>query len=144
MDVVKATELKNRLGAVLERAALGRVAIERHGRVVAYLVPVSAGWKRVSPNRKARPQPGWSRLDEERVLELCAKGDFRPSRWLRAGDPRTLAGVAAMLASAEGFDRTRMLALAERLSPGMSTPRGFGRWLAGTPVRAERILPMLR
>jgi prevent-host-death family protein len=144
MDVVKATELKNRLGAVLERAALGRVAIERHGRVIAYLVPVSAGWKRATPNRKARPQPGWSRLDEERVLELCAKGDFRPSRWLRAGDPRQLAGVAVMLASQDGFDRPRMLALAERLHAGMSTPAGFDRWLTSSPMQAARFLPMLR
>ncbi len=144
MDVVKATELKNRLGAVLERAALGRIAIERHGRVVAYLVPVSVGWKRVSPNRKARSQPGWSRLVEERVLELCAKGDFRPSRWLRAGDPRQLAGVAVVLASQDGFDRPRMLALAERLRPGMSTPDGFDRWLTSSPIQAARFLPMLR
>ena len=143
MDTVKATELKNRLGAVLERAALGRVAIERHGRVVAYLVPVPAA-KRASPNRSARREPGWSRLDEERVLELCAKGDFRPSRWLRAGDPRQLAGVAVMLASQEEFDRPRMLALAERLHPGMSTPAGFGRWLTKSPIQAARFLPMLR
>src|SRR6266849_6879462 len=103
MEIVKATELKNRLGAVLARATLGRVAIERHGRVVAYLVPVPIRRKRAPPNRKARRETGWSRLDEERVLELCAKGDFRPSRWLRAGDPRRLAGVAVMLASQEEF-----------------------------------------
>jgi prevent-host-death family protein len=143
MDTVKATELKNRLGAVLERAALGRVAIERHGRVVAYLVPVPAP-KRASPNRSARRETGWSRLDERRVLELCAKGDFRPSRWLRAGNPRQLAGVAVMLASQEEFDRPRMLALAERLHPGMSTPAGFGRWLTKSPIQAARFLPMLR
>ncbi len=140
MEIVKATELKNRLGAVLERAALGRVAIERHGRVVAYLVP--------APTRRMRapqrPQPGWSRLAEERVLELCAKGDFRPSRWLRAGDPRQLAGVAVMLASHDDFDRPRMLALAERLHPGMSTPAGFDRWLSSSPIQAARFLPMLR
>jgi prevent-host-death family protein len=139
MDVVKATELKNRLGAVLERAALGRVAIERHGRVVAYLVPVSARRKRAPP----RSEPSWRRLDEERVLELCAKGDFRPSRWLRAGNPRQLAGVAVMLASQDDFDRPRMLALAERLYPGMSTPDGFSRWLSGSPIQAARFLPML-
>ena len=39
MDTVNATELKNRLGPVLARAELAPVAIERHGRVVAYLVP---------------------------------------------------------------------------------------------------------
>jgi prevent-host-death family protein len=142
MEVVKATELKNRLGAVLERAALGRVAIERHGRVVAYLVPVPTR-KRAPQNRKVRPVSGWSRLDEERVLELCARGDFRPSRWLRAGDPRQLAGVAVILASLDGFDRPRMLALAERLHPGMSTPAGFSRWLSSSPIQAARFLPML-
>ena len=86
----------------------------------------------------------WSRNEEERALDLCAGGDFRPSRWLRAGDPRTLAGIAAMLASQEGFDRTRMLALAERLHPGMSKPGGFNRWLARSPVHAARFLPMLQ
>ena len=143
MEIVKATELKNRLGAVLARATLGRVAIERHGRVVAYLVPVPTRRKCAPPSRKARPEPGWSRLDEERVLELCARGDFRPSRWLRAGNPRQLAGVAVMLASQDSFDRTRMLALAERLHPGMSTPAGFSRWLTESPIQAARFLPML-
>ena len=45
MYSVNATELKNRLGPVLARAALERVAVTRHGRVVAYLVP---------PDRDAR------------------------------------------------------------------------------------------
>jgi len=143
MDIVKATELKNRLGAVLERATLGRVAIERHGRVVAYLVPVPTRPRRASP-QSARLEHGWSRLAEERVLELCARGDFRPSRWLRAGNPHQLAGVAVMLASQEDFDRPRMLALAERLYPGTSTPAGFSRWLASSPIQAARFLPMLR
>jgi prevent-host-death family protein len=144
MDVVKATDLKNRLGAVLKRAALGRVAIERHGRVVAYLVPAPTRPCRTSANRRAGPEESWSRLDEERVLELSARGDFRPSRWLRAGNPRQLAGVAVMLASQKDFDRPRMLALAEQLYPGMSTPAGFSRWLADSPVQAARFLPMLR
>ena len=39
METVSATRLKNRLVEVLRRAALGPVAIERHGRVVAWLVP---------------------------------------------------------------------------------------------------------
>ena len=143
MDVVKATELKNRLGAVLKRATLGEVAIERHGRVVAYLVPAPRPGRK-SAKRGAGPEESWSRVDEERVLELSARGDFRPSRWSRAGNPRQLAGVAVMLASQEGFDRPRMLALAEQLYPGMSTPAGFSRWLAGSPIQAARFLPMLR
>jgi len=144
METVKATQLKNHLGEVLKRAALGPVAIERHGRIVACLVPPAAVKPRAEKTRAARPAPRWGRREEERVVELCALGDYRPSRWLRAGDPRTLAGVAAMLASQEGFERTRMLALAERLQPGMSTPEGFGRWLERSPVQAARFLPLLR
>jgi antitoxin (DNA-binding transcriptional repressor) of toxin-antitoxin stability system len=143
METVNATHLKNRLGEVLARAALRPVAIERHGRVVAWLVPPPAPGR--PENRKvARARPRWNRGTEARVIELCARGDYRPSRWLRAGDPRMLAGVAAMLASQEGFDRTRMLALAERLHPGISHPPEFDRWLARSPVEAARFLPLLK
>ena len=141
MDTVRATLLKNRLGEVLKRAALGPVAIERHGRVVAYLIPPAAAPKKTRPSR---PSPRWTRREEERVIALCASGDYRLSRWLRAGDPRTLAGVAVMLASQEEFDRSRMLVLAEGLYPGMSTAKKFDRWLARTPVKAARFLPMLK
>ncbi len=141
METVNATHLKNRLGEVLASAALAPVAIERHGRVVAWLVPPPAT---KAPAVARRRVPRWGRYEEARVVELCARGDFRPSRWQRAGDARTLAGVAAMLASERGFDRTRMLTLAEHLHPGMSTPGEFGRWLAKTPVEAARFLPLLR
>ena len=142
MRTVRATDLKNRLGEVLARVAFGPVAIQRHGRVVALLVPPPAQKNRGS-GRQAGTAPRWNRRAEERVVELCAGGDFRPSRWLRAGDAQTLAGVATMLASESGFDRARMLALAERLHPGMSQPAAFGRWLAHAPVHAARLLPML-
>jgi len=146
METVTATHLKNRLGEVLQRAALGPIAIERHGRIVACLVPPAATGARAGKKKaqSLRTRQHWGRRDEVRVVKLCALGDYRPSRWLRAGDPRLLAGVAAMLASQEGFDRARMLALAERLQPGMSTPEGFGRWLEHTPVQAARFLPLLR
>ena len=143
MKTVDATQLKNQLGAVLEQAMLGPVAVARHGKIVAYLVP-ALPTRQKRRDRTAGPERTWNRRDEERVLNLCAGGDFRPSRWRRAGDSRTLGGIAAMLASVDGFDRQRMLALAERLSPGMSTAAGFNRWLAGAPVHAERFLPMLR
>ena len=142
MQTVHATALKNRLGEILARAALGPVAIQRHGRVVALLVPPPAQKTRKAA-AKASGAPRWNRRSEERVVELCAQHDFRPSRWLRAGDAQTLAGVATMLASENGFDRTRMLALAERLHSGMTTPAVFNRWLAHTPVHAARFLPQL-
>lgn len=142
METVNATQLKNRLGEVLARAALRPVAIERHGHVVAWLVPPAV--KAHSGKPATRPRARWNRRVEERVIELCARGDYRPSRWLRAGEPWMLAGVAAMLASQDGFDRTRMLALVERLHPGMSAPGEFDRWLTRSPVQAARFLPMLK
>jgi antitoxin (DNA-binding transcriptional repressor) of toxin-antitoxin stability system len=142
METVKATQLKNRLGAVLARAALSPVAIERHGHIVAYLIPASAQ-QSTRLATKARTRQGWDRGIEERVVELAARGDFRPSRWLRAGDSRLLAGISVILASHERFNRTRMLALAERLHPGMSAPQNFGAWLRTTPVLAERFLALL-
>jgi prevent-host-death family protein len=144
MKTVSATHLKNRLGEVLEQAAFGPVAVVRHGKVVAYLVPPEA--PRAARARRAtkRRVPSWGRREEERVLELCVRRDFRPSRWARAGDSRLLAGVATMLASVPEFDRPRMLALAERLHPGMSGAEVFGEWLAETPVDPSRFVPMLR
>src|ERR1700682_6128070 len=117
MERVNATELKNRLGPVLARAALSPIAVVRHGRVVAYLVPAEA--PRPARTGAAFSTRPLSRAEEERLVALCASGDLRPSRWLRAGDPELLAGIAAMLASERGSDRARLLSLAERLHPGM-------------------------
>ena len=146
METVRATDLKNRLGKVLRRVAYAPVAVERHGKVVAYLVPTT---HRLAPKagpsqRPARPTEAGGRADEERVARLCAGADFRPSRWRRAGDSRDLAGVATMLASEGGFDRPRLLALAEALHPGMSSGDEFRRWLAEGRVDPSRFLPMVR
>lgn len=138
MKTVSATRLKNHLGAVLRDAASMPVAIEKHGEVVAWLVPSQSAARTLRTSKKMT----WGREQEERLLQLCADGDFRPSRWARAGDRQTLAGAAAMLASARGFDAPRMLALAERLSPGMSQPVTLSSWLATAPLHAERLLSM--
>jgi antitoxin (DNA-binding transcriptional repressor) of toxin-antitoxin stability system len=143
MNTVTATELKNRLGRMLDTAAWAPVAVKRHGKVVAYLVPAQEQAPKRA--RRARGRPArWTRAEEERLLELCASRDFRPSRWARAGDRDFLAGVAAMLASLPEFDRPRMLALAERLSPGMNSVERFGDWLRHSPVDPARFVPMLR
>lgn len=142
MDSVNATQLKNRLGPVLARAALAPVAIVRYGRVIAYLVPVEQS--PVAPSGRVASPTSITRAQEERLVDLCARGDFRPSRWLRAGNTRTLAGVATMLASQPEFDRPRLLALAERLHPGMTLTQEFGKWLVASRVRPARFLPMVR
>lgn len=142
MYTLSATELKNRLGEALARAVSERVAIERHGRIIAYLVPATR--ERSSRRAPRKRREGLSRTQEDRLLRLCSSGDFRPSRWARAGDRHALAGVAALLASVDLFDRTKLFALAERLYPGMSSLETYGDWLRTAPVRPERFLPMLK
>ena len=144
METVKATDLKNSLGRVLAKARLGPVAILRHGRVVAYLTPAASRQPKGRSSRSAADRASLGRADEERLVRLCASGDLRPSRWLRAGDPQMLAGVAVMLASQPGSDRVRLLNLAERLYAGMTETERFGEWLARAPVKAARFLPMVR
>ncbi len=143
METFDASELKARLGEVLARGSMTRVAIRRHGKVVAYLVPARE-FEKPKAERPVRAARSLSREQEERLLALCASGDFRPSRWRRAGDARLLAGVAAMLASVDMFDRPKLFALAERLHPGMSTMEGYSAWLRNSPVKPYRFLPMLR
>jgi antitoxin (DNA-binding transcriptional repressor) of toxin-antitoxin stability system len=142
MQTITATDLKERLGEVLDLASLKKLAIERHGRVVAYLVPAHP---RTTPRRAPRvPRgEGLTRAREHRLLELVASGDLRPSRWRRAGDARFMAGFAAFLASAEEGDRTRLFALAERLSPGAATAPAVRDWLHESGVDPSRFLRML-
>lgn len=146
MDTIDASDLKTGLGAVLARAAVQKIAIRRHGRVVAYLVParqVEARRGRTHP--RAEPMPrSLSRAEEERLIELAASGDTRPSRWRRAGNPRLLAGLAALLGSLDLGDRERLFALAEHLWPGMSTLEVANDWLQHSPIKADRFVPMLR
>jgi prevent-host-death family protein len=142
MNVVDATDLKNRLGQVLDAATWAPVAVRRHGKVVAYLVPAAQENRRGMGLRNLRAR--WGRAEEDRLLKLCAAGDFRPSRWARAADRTFLAGVATMLASVPDFDRPRMLALAESLNPGMTREQEFQRWLDTSPLDPARFLPMLR
>lgn len=80
---------------------------------------------------------------EDRLLELCASGDLDPGSWHAYGPAFFMAGIAVMLASVSGFDRRRLLALAETLHPGSSHPEVFALWLARSPVRPSRFLPML-
>lgn len=142
MQTFAATDLKQRLGEVLDLATVQTVAIERHGRVIAYLVPAK---QPAAPRRSVRPKRGGglTRARERRLLELVAGGDLRPSRWLRAGDPRFMAGFAAFLASVEEGDRGRLFALAERLHSGSSSAAFLQDWLHESGVDPARLLPML-
>src|SRR5688500_4752401 len=144
METVDVTELKTNLGAVLARAAVDRLAIRKHGRVVAYLVPAREVQAPHTSKTRAPMPRSLSRAEEERLLQLACSGDTRPSRWRRAGPPQLLAGFAALLGSLDLGNRERLLALAEQLWPGMSTLEVANEWLRHSPVKADRLVPMLR
>lgn len=81
---------------------------------------------------------------ESRLLRLCASGSRDPEAWRALGPPYFMAGLAVMLASSHQSERNGLLALAEKLHPGSSTPDVFRMWLERSPVRPSRFLPMLR
>lgn len=84
----------------------------------------------------------FNRDDEARLLALVAS-DASAQAWANAGPRFFMAGLAVMLASQPGRNRRKLLDLAETLHPGASTPVAFNRWLAGSPLRPSRFLPML-
>ena len=87
---------------------------------------------------------GFDREAESRLLDLAASRDVDPVAWRSHGPAFFMAGLAVMLASAKGFAREPLLRLAETLHPGSSSPEAFAAWLAQSPVRPSRFLPMAR
>jgi hypothetical protein len=85
----------------------------------------------------------FTREEEELLLKLAVSGDLSADTWRARGPTFFMAGVAVMLASVNGFDRQRLLALAEQLHPGSSQPEVFTLWLARSPLRPSRFLPLL-
>ncbi len=81
---------------------------------------------------------------ESSLLDLCATGNTEPADWRAHGPAFFMAGLATLLAGADGFDRKRYLRLAESLHLGVTTAEVFGLWLQQSPVRPARFLPMLR
>lgn len=86
---------------------------------------------------------GFTRDDEERLLNLAAARNLDPQAWRAAGPGFFMAGFAVLLASVRGMDRRALLALAERLHPGSSQVAAFSLWLERSPVQASRFMPML-
>jgi hypothetical protein len=81
---------------------------------------------------------------EAGLLDLCVSGTLDPASWLAMGPAFFMAGLAVMLASTRGFDRSKYLYLAETLHPGSSHPEIFAAWLARTGVAPSRFVPLLR
>jgi len=81
---------------------------------------------------------------ESHLLDVVESGSDRLEDWLSLGPPFFLAGFATMVASLPGVDRSKYLALAERLHPGSTEPRVFERWLQETATPPARMVPMLQ
>ncbi|MGQ0579317.1 MAG: hypothetical protein ACT4PQ_10470 [Betaproteobacteria bacterium] len=81
---------------------------------------------------------------EARLLALCDSGDLDPDAWRVIGPPFFMAGIAVMVAGVRGAPRESLLALAEKLHPGISQPEVLRAWLARSPVRPSRFLPILK
>jgi len=81
---------------------------------------------------------------EDRLLDLCASGATDPAPWRVAGPAFFMAGLAVMLAGTRGFERGRYLALGDTLHRGSSREEVFAEWLARSPVRPSRFLPLVR
>lgn len=101
----------------------------------------------VEPPSAVTPDGRWpekvDRAYEARLLELITSGSTDAAEWRRAGPPFFLAGLAVALASVTGFDRPRYLELADALHTRATEPAVFERWLAATPLRLARFLPMV-
>lgn len=80
---------------------------------------------------------------EEELVRLCGSRNHDLRAWRESGPAFFMAGLAVMLASVPRFDRRALLALAEHLHPGASEAVVFNRWLARTPVKPSRFLPLL-
>ena len=83
-----------------------------------------------------------SREDEVRVAAL-ANGPFTPAAFRATGfaDP-FLAGVAMALATDRTLPRSRLLALARALAPGVVTADGYRKWLEASPLRLSRLFKL--
>jgi hypothetical protein len=80
---------------------------------------------------------------EDKLLSLIASRSFDAEAWATQGARFFMAGLAVLLASVRGLNRRSYLELGERLHPGITEVAVFDRWLARSPLRPARFLPML-
>jgi hypothetical protein len=133
---------KETLSRLRGRTSCDFATLEALASAVGLAIGIAAPASRAVAADRHFPQ----RIDreyEDQLLALCASADFEPEAWRALGPAFFMAGVAVMLASVSGFDRRRLLALAEDLHPGSSLPEVFAIWLARSPLRPSRFLPML-
>src|SRR3954462_4060683 len=137
MDSIAASEAKQSFGSLLARAQDGPVAIERHGKVVAALVPPQWLEKAAQLDDRRQARAAQQQLEQQRLVNhlrlgielLCA-----PAKEQRA---RVLAALAQVqrwddggLCSADYIERWRQwlaLPVASLVQVMCSDAQGWGR-----------------
>jgi hypothetical protein len=107
------------------------------------VVPAELASQGRAPSLPAEFPTSVERDFEEELVNLCSSGTMDLARWQGMGNGFFMGGVAVMLASVPEFDRRTYLDLGERLHPGISQVGVFALWLARSPVRPSRFLPMV-
>ncbi len=104
----------------------------------------AVGWQlRLDPALDREMPAQFGRDAEAALLDLCASGSLDVRRWLDAGPRYFMAGLAVLVSNARGTDHEGLCALAEALYPGMTEVTVWNQWLAESPVKPTRFLPML-
>lgn len=104
----------------------------------------AVGWRVSLAQVSERKMPARMDRDAEAAwLDLCASGSLDVRRWLDAGPRYFAAGLALLLSTARGADREALTVLADALYAGITAPAEMNQWLARSPLKPSRILPMI-
>jgi len=133
---------KETLSRLRRRRTCDLATLEALGRVVGARLHVFAERPPRTSGDGHFPEE-FGRSYEAELLRLCSSRALDPARWLALGPPYFMAGLALLVSSMRGFDRRRLVALAEGLHPGISEPVVFDRWLQRSPLQPSRFLPQL-
>lgn len=132
---------KETLSRLRGRSTCDFATLSALAEAVGVRVVVAAATATAAANRHF---PGRMDRDYERqLLNLCTSRTLDPVRWEQLGPSFFMAGLAVMLAGTPDFDRRSLLTLAETLHPGATEPAVFARWLAASPLRPSRFLPLV-
>jgi hypothetical protein len=97
----------------------------------------------LQPDATGHMPAHFGRDEEALLLTLVSSGDVDAQHWRNTGPAFFMAGLAVLLAGVRGYDRQRLLQLAEDLHPGSSQTAVYALWLDRSPLEPSRFLPQL-
>jgi hypothetical protein len=97
----------------------------------------------LQPDATGHMPAHFGRDEEALLLTLASFGNVETQHWRKTGPAFFMAGLAVLLAGVRGYDRQRLLQLAEDLHPGSSQTAVYALWLDRSPLEPSRFLPQL-